>query len=378
MPLSDAFFYPALIKRKEENRYRQLYKSNRKHGIYVKRAGKTYISFSCNDYLGLSHHYKVTFAAMKALWRHGAGSGASRLITGNHPEYASLENLLATLKHRPRALVFGSGYLANIGVISTLTNRHDLIIADKLCHHSMMAGAKLSQARLLRFSHNDMASCERLLTRHRHLYRNCLILTETIFGMDGDRSPINTLINLAKRYSAWLLTDDAHGYDLALQKRKSIFYEKHIELGTLSKAIGSYGGYVCAEPDVIDYLINFAGSFIYSTALPPATIASAYAALRLIHHKPQLAVTAWQRSALFTRLLGLPEAQSAIVSVIIGNERRTLFASDVLKKRGFLVHAIRPPTVAVGSSRLRFTFSARHTEKHIRKLVQAMNEEHIL
>lgn len=353
------------------NQLRSLNTCTRQNSQHVIQNGKKLLSFSCNDYLGLSTHPLVTRAAQNAIKKYGTGSAASRLVTGNIPIYKEIEELLARMKGTEAALVFGSGYLTNIGVIPALVGKGDLIISDKLVHASLIDGCKLSGAKLLRFTHNSSASCERILRTHRNKFKNCLIITDTVFSMDGDIAPIDALYNLAEKYDAWLMTDDAHGLGVIAKPSN---YKAHIQMGTLSKAVGGYGGYVCAQKIVIDYLVGAARSLIYSTALPPATLAANIAALKIIISDKTLSEKAIENAVLFTKLLGKPDAVSAIVPLIIGDEIKTILAAQILENNGFLVSAIRPPTVPRGTSRLRFAFSALHKTKDIERLVAVIKE----
>lgn len=347
----------------EQSRRRTLTASAREKGCKVTRKGKKLISFSCNDYLGLSHNKAVKAAAMKATAKYGSGSGAARLVTGNHPLYSKLEAGIAKWKGMKAALIFGSGYLANIGIIPAVTGKDDLIIADKLVHACLLDGARLSGAKLLRFRHNDVADCERLLTAHRKEHTNCLIVTDEVFSMDGDTAPLAALAKLAEAHDAWLMADGAH----SLGKPAA---PTDIYVGTLSKAFGSYGGYVCAKKEVIDYIANHARSFMFSTALPPAAIASAQAALDIITRKPKLSLKPIENARIFTRALGLPEAQSPIVPLIMGEDKKAVDAATKLAKAGYLAVAIRPPTVPEGTARLRFAFSAKHKKSDILKMAE--------
>lgn len=349
---------------------RELKESGRVDGVHVKRVDKEYISFSCNDYLGLSQHSKVLEAARTALEEFGAGAGASRLVTGNHPLYAELEAALAAYKGTESACVFGSGYLANIGAIPALVGAGDLIIADKFIHACMIDAARLSGATLMRFAHNNIDHCRMLLEENRGDYHHCLILTETVFSMDGDRAPLETLGKIAQEFDAWLMTDDAHGLGVLPQQRAA-----DIQMGTLSKAAGSYGGYVCGSKTLIDYLKTAARSLIYSTALPPATIAASIAALKIIADNPELVAKPLAHARQFTSLLGLEPAQSAIVPVILKENDKALAAAKLLEDRGFLVAAIRPPTVPEHTARLRFAFSALHEPAHIEAVAAIIKEQ---
>jgi len=362
MPNLDKLAEEYIKKQGDLHLLRSLKTTQRQQGAYVIRGGKKYISFSCNDYLGLSHHKDVIGAAMASLKENGSGSGASRLVTGNTPLYEKLESKLAEIKNTGKALIFGSGYLANIGTIPALVGRGDLIVADKLVHSCLIDGSQLSGARLVRFEHNNVQKCEAALKKHRKEYGNCLIITDHVFSMDGDIAPVDDLFKLAKKYDGWLMTDDAHGLGVISEKHKSV---PHIQMGTLSKAIGAYGGYVCASAVVINMLINKSRSLVYSTALPPSVLASALAALEIIEHDKDLCSKPLEYARYFTSLMGLSDAISPIVPVIIGDAKKALEISDKLEKEGFLVSAIRPPTVPKGTARLRFTFSAAHNREDI-------------
>lgn len=335
------------------------------------RDGKELISFCCNDYLNLSHRPEVRRAAIAAIETYGAGAGASRLVTGNHPLYAELEARLARMKGTEAACVFGSGYLANIGIIPALMGRDDLIVLDELSHACMHAGTRLSGATALTFRHNDADDCRALLAAHRAKHPKCLVLTERVFSMDGDVAPLARLTLLAREFDAWLMTDDAHGFGV-LDAGHDHGLDVPLQMGTLSKAVGAYGGYLCAARPVVELIRNRARSFIYTTGLPPSVVAAAIAALELMETEPGLVGAPLRKARLFTSLLGLPEAQSCIVPVILGEERRTLAASEALKEAGFLVIAIRPPTVPAGTARLRLTFAADHRDEDIERLAQCV------
>jgi 8-amino-7-oxononanoate synthase len=343
-------------------------------GIWAERDGRRLLSFSCNDYLNLSQHPDVIAAALEATARYGVGAGASRLVTGNHPLYAALEARLARLKGSEAACVFGSGYLVNTGIIPALVGTDDLILVDELSHACVRAGAKLSGAAIQLYRHADTAHAEELLVGHRAGKKRALIATDGVFSMDGDLAPLDALARLAQRFDAWLLADDAHGLGVVGGGRGSSFangnagVEVPLQMGTLSKAVGAYGGYLCASRVVIDLMHTRARTFIYSTGLPPPVIAAATAALDLIEREPAYAAEPLRKARRFARALNLPEAQSAIVPVIVGDTDAALKASELLRDEGFLVVAIRPPTVPVGTARLRFAFTAQHPDADIERL----------
>lgn len=348
---------------------RRLTETERVGAVRVSRRGREYVSFSCNDYLGLTHHPEVVTAAREAVERYGAGAGASRLVTGSHPLYAELESLLCQMKGTERALVFSSGYMANVGTIPALVGKGDLILADRLCHACMWDGAKLSGATILRFGHNDVGLCRSLLKLHRGTSERCLILTETVFSMDGDRGPVDELGELAREHDAWLMTDDAHGLGICPPRPADV------QMGTLSKAVASVGGYVCGSSELIAWLENRARTLMFSTGLPPASVAAAAAALRIIRDTPELRARTLENARRFTAMLGRPPAESPIVPVVLGEPERALAASEMLERHGLLVVAIRPPSVPPGTARLRFAFSAMHEPEPI-ELAATLLKEH--
>jgi 8-amino-7-oxononanoate synthase len=352
---------------------RALAETVRADGIWVERAGKRLLSFSCNDYLNLTQHPAIKQAAIAAIEKYGAGSGASRLVTGNHPLYAELEARLARIKQTQAAVVFGSGYLANAGIIPVLIGRDGLVLADELSHACLFAGAQLSRGKVLTFRHNDVAHARELLAVNRAAHDHALIVTDGVFSMDGDLAPLAELLALAQQHDAWLMADDAHGLGVVGGGRGSSYVgNTHIpvplQMGTLSKAVGAYGGYLCASAPVIDLIRNRARTLIYSTGLPPAIVAAAIAALDLIEREPAYAALPVQKAKAFTKAAGLPEAQSPIVPVIIGEEEATLAASRLLADEGFLAAPIRPPSVPAGTARLRLTFTAQHPDAEIARL----------
>jgi 8-amino-7-oxononanoate synthase len=352
---------------------RTLVETTREDGVWTMRNGRRLLSFCCNDYLNLSHHPAVKKAAIEALQRYGAGSGASRLVTGNHPLFAELEARLARLKGTEAACVFGSGYLANTGIIPALIDSDDLVVIDELAHACLWAGARLTRGTVVAFRHNDVAHAEALLTEHRAKHPRALIATDGVFSMDGDLAPLAELSALARRFDSWLMSDDAHGVGVLGGGRGSSFVDGAkldipLQMGTLSKAIGAYGGYLCASQAVIDLIRNRARTLIYSTALPPAIAAAAIAALDVIESEPDTIARPVAKAKAFTRRAGLPEAQSTIVPVIIGEAEDAVQAARLLEGEGFLVVAIRPPTVPAGTARLRLTFSAAHPDAEVGRL----------
>ncbi len=362
----DAFATRTLDALAQQNLRRTLSETARQEGPWLLRDGRRMLSFSCNDYLNLSTHPAVVAASVAATQTFGTGAGASRLVTGNHPLYAALEARLARLKGTEDACVFGSGYLANIGIVPVLAGRDDLVLVDELAHACLWAGSRLTRGAVRPFRHNDVAHLEALLKAERGAHRHALILTDGVFSMDGDLAPLADLSALAARHDAWLMTDDAHGIGVlgggSGAVRAAGSPAVPLQMGTLSKAVGGYGGYLCASRPVIDLIRTRARSFIYSTGLPPGTVAAALAALDVIEADPAYAVLPLEKARRFTRAAGLPEAASPIVPLILGEAGAALAASRLLAEAGYLVAAIRPPTVPDGTARLRFTFTAQHPD----------------
>ncbi len=351
---------------------RELAEAARFAGAEVLRNGSRLISFSCNDYLNLSTHPQIITAAVAATRQYGAGAGASRAVTGNHPLFAELEAKLAALKHTEACLIFGSGYLANSGIIPALMTGQDVIFIDALAHACMWAGAKLAGARVEIFAHNDMSDLAARLATERPRHRHAMILTETVFSMDGDRAPLTQLAELAYAHDAWAMTDDAHG--LGVVPTEPAAGRIPLQMGTLSKAAGGYGGYLCAGADVVALVRNRARSFVYTTGLPPGSVAGAIAALDFMAREPEYCALPLQKARRFTLALGAREAQSPIVPIIIGESEAAMAASRRLQAEGFLVSAIRPPTVPEGTARLRATFCAAHRDEDIDRLAALLRQ----
>jgi 8-amino-7-oxononanoate synthase len=363
----EAFARAHLARLDEGSLRRRLAPTARSAGTMASRAGRELVSFSCNDYLGLASDPRVVAAAQEAAGRYGAGAGASRLVTGSHPPLHALEERLAAHKGKEAALVFGSGYLANLGIVPALAGPRDLILIDALAHSCLWAGARISGAELVRFRHNDVEDLRRLAGDHRARHRHALILTERVFSMDGDRAPLEAILAVAEAHDAWTLVDDAHGLGVVEPGARA-----PLEMGTLSKTLGSYGGYLCASRAVIDLMTSRARSFVYTTGLPPASAAAALAALAIVEAEPERAARPLALARRFTARLGLPEAESPIVPVLVGEAEAALALSAALEAQGFLVVAIRPPTVPAGTARLRVAFSAAHDEDQVDALADAL------
>ncbi len=347
---------------------RRLVETERIGSGRVRRGGKEYVSFSCNDYMGLTHHPEVIAAAREAMERHGIGAGASRLVTGSHPLYAQLESLLAEMKGTERRArlqqrIHGECRDHTGPRRSGRPHRCRPTLSRLLVGRGAALGATVH-----RFDHNDVGHCRELLEANRGAFERCLILTETVFSMDGDRGPVEELGELAREFDAWLMTDDAHGLGVCPSTPADV------QMGTLSKAAGGLGGYVCGSTELIAWLENRSRSLMFSTGLPPASVAGAAAALRIIRDDPDLRVRPLANARRFAAALGRPPAESPIVPVILGEPERALAASAMLEKYGLLVVAIRPPSVPPGTARLRFAFSALHEPEPIDRAAALLKE----
>jgi 8-amino-7-oxononanoate synthase len=348
----------------------------------VGRGGRDYVDFSSNDYLGLSSHPALVAAARAALERYGVGAGASRLMSGDLRIHHALEEEVASFKGTEAALVFNSGYQANTGIVPALLERHDVVFADHLCHASQLDGALLSRAKLLRFRHNDPGHLAHLLERHRGAFRQALVMTESVFSMDGDRAPLAVLLDLCRRYRCLFLVDEAHATGVfgpqgrGCVEAEGLAGQVDLVMGTFSKALGGFGAYLAASRTVVDVLVNSARSFIYSTALPAPVIAAALAALRLCAAGETRGEELLRRSAGFREALRAngwaAGGQSQIVPVIVGASERAVALSEDLAARGYLALPVRPPTVPEGSARLRFSLTAAHGERQLTDVVEAL------
>jgi len=358
-------------------------------GPEIEIDGRRLINFSSNDYLGLANDPRLRKAAIVAIKEFGVGAGASRLISGTQSPHVRLEQALATWKGTEAALCFSSGYAAALGTIPALVTKGDVIVLDKLCHASLIDGAKLSGAILRVFPHNHLRKLESHLewAQREHAGKRILIVTESIFSMDGDRVPLRELVELKKRFDALLFLDEAHAIGVigrngrGLAAAENVSEDVDVQMGTLSKALGATGGYICGARDLIEWLINRARSFIYSTAPPPAIAAAALTAVDFLSSPEgeERRLLLWKRSRLMQQLLPdnqwkkkRDDASSAIFPWIVGDEKVVLDLASALQGEGFLVPAIRYPTVAKGTARLRITVTASHEENQIRLLCEAI------
>ncbi len=361
------FYAKSLQDQKDKNLYRQLIESDVVDATTIKRGKKNLISFCSNDYFGLSQNPSVKKSAINAINKYGVGAGASRYVTGNNSLYSKLEKQIAKMKNCDDAIVFSSGYASAIGMLPALVCEGDLIVADRLIHSSLIDASKLSGARLMRFLHNDVTHAHKILKENRSKFKKCLIITETVFSMDGDVGEIAELLKLANEFDAILVSDAAH--DLFLQKNSPA--KNHLQIGTFSKAIGTLGGYVAGEKNLVEYLRNFAKSAIYSTALPPCILAASLTSLKIIEKK-NLGKKALENAQYFCQLMNLPKPQSAIVPIILGDSKKVLEIAKKIEARGVLISAIRPPTVEAKKARLRITFLSEHKKFQIKNLAQIL------
>lgn len=370
---------------REQGLYRTLRRVDSTQGTRIQIGGRTLVNFSSNDYLGLTNHPALREAAIRAVEKYGAGSGAARLICGSLTPHHDLEDILAAFKGTEAALTFSSGYATAIGTITSLVGKDDLIIVDKLAHACIVDAARLSGAKLRVFAHNDLDDLEHILKWANSASRpaspsgRILIVTESVFSMDGDHAPLRELADLKEKHGAWLMVDEAHATGLYGANRRGLAEELgvagriEIQMGTLGKALGASGGHICGSQKLIELLINRARSFIFSTAPVPAAAAAAAAGVRLIQSNEgeQLRHALWDRVASF---IGQPSPfPSAILPVIVGDEMKAVELAAGLRERGFFVPAVRFPTVARGAARLRVTVTAAHATEDINAFKAALD-----
>ena len=390
---------------RQQGLFRQVRRVDSPQSPRVEVEGRTLLNFSSNDYLGLANHPMLKEAAMKAVERYGAGAGASRLISGSLAPHEELDEAIAGFKGAAAALTFSSGYAASVGTICALLGRNDIIVLDKLVHACIVDAARLSGAKIRVFDHNDPADLERKLrwaaersaggtapagkhprsartaTRMEHVRKpQSLVVTESVFSMDGDQAPLREIVDLKDKYGAWLMVDEAHATGLygvngrGLSEELGVSERIEVQMGTLGKALGSSGGYICGSGALVEYLINRARSFIFSTAPVPAAAASATAGVRLV----QAAAGRERRETLWRRVSEAgSNLKSAIVPIMIGDETKAVETAAALREQGILIPAIRYPTVARSKARLRLTLTAAHTEADIGELLEALRRLNI-
>ena len=371
-----------LQQRSQQQLYRSRLVVETPQGVHTHIDGKDYLAFCSNDYLGLANHPDIVEAFHKGLDNFGAGSGAAHLITGHSRAHHALEEELAAFLQRPRVLLFSTGYMANLGVMSALLGRGDRVFADHTNHASLLDGARLSGARLLRYRHNDADDLETRLQNA--AAGELLVATDGVFSMDGDVAPLPQLADTASAHGAWLMVDDAHGLGVTGPGGRGTVAQAGLELeqvpilmGTLGKAFGTFGAFVAGSEELIETLIQEARTYIYTTAPPPALACATRVALRLVQQDD------WRREQLQQLLkrfrqgaeqlgLALCDSHTPIQPLITGTAAEALRLSRALREQGILISAIRPPTVAEGQSRLRITFSAAHSEQQVDRLLAAL------
>ena len=380
---------PELEQRREQHLYRRRTTLQSPQGTHVRIAGRSCLSFCSNDYLGLANHPDVIHALQQGAEKFGAGSGASHLISGHSTAHQHLEEALAEFTHRPRALLFSTGYMANLGVISALASSEDRLFADRLNHASLIDGSLLSRARLQRYHHGNMNDLRRRLNQRPGRQGQDFIISDGVFSMDGDLAPLPEMAAIAAEFRAWLMVDDAHGMGVLGpegQGTSACFHlgvqKLPILVGTLGKAFGTFGAFVAGSQELIDYLIQFSRTYIYTTAIPPAIAHATLTSLRLVREE------AWRREWLQqlcrrfisgARQLELPVPDrptgsllAPIIPLLIGDSEQALAVSKTLAEQGMLISAIRPPTVPRGSARLRITLCANHQPEHIDRLLECL------
>ncbi len=351
-------------------------------GGKIRIGDRTYLNFSSNDYLNLARHPDVVAKAAEALRAAGCGATASRLLTGTLTWHDELEQKLARYKGYPCALLFGSGFLANVGTIPALMGRNDYVFADKLVHASIVDAIMLSRAKLCRFRHNDVEHLEQLLKKSETSGRR-LIVTESVFSMDGDLAPLQDIAHVAQRHGAMVMVDEAHATGVFGPKGGGLVREWGLEpminigLGTLSKAFGGYGGFVACSESMRAFLINHARSFIYSTALPPSVVGAALGAMQMIEESCDLGAQLLKNAAVFRNRLqeaGLNTGNSAsqIIPIMVGKNSKALAISKKLREQGIIGVAIRPPTVPQGTARIRLSVTLAHTREDLEHVGQVI------
>ncbi|OMH40139.1 8-amino-7-oxononanoate synthase [Desulfurobacterium indicum] len=357
---------------KGKNLYRQLKTIERAERVYVYIDGKRYINFSSNDYLSLAFDAELNAKHQNCLKKWPAGSGAARLVTGNFSIHEELEKKLAEIKKTEAALLFSCGYMANLGILSSLLGEKDAIFSDELNHASLIDGCRLSKAKVFIYKHRDTNHLKELLKKNRDKFETIAIVTDSVFSMDGDIAPLDELLKLAKDYNAYLIIDDAHATGVIGNSSLDFFNlkptKRTIIMGTLGKALGTFGAFVASTKEMKEFFTNRARTFIFTTAIPPHIACMTLENLKEI--QPRM-VRLRKNIYLFSKLTGI-KSQTAIFPLIIGDSGEALKISEKLLKKGFIIPAIRPPTVPEGTARLRITIAAGHSEEELRKLAETI------
>lgn len=377
------FIFDELRSLKEHALMREYRTVESAQGPYIQIKGKSYLSFCSNNYLGLADHPRIKQAAIAAINQYGWGTGASRLVAGNMTLHEELEKKIAEFKGTEAALLFPTGYMANVGALCALVGREDIVIGDKLNHASIIDGCRQSGATFRVYPHNDVSQLESLLQRS-SIYRRRLVVTDSVFSMDGDTAPLPKIAEIAQKYDVILMIDDAHATGVFGQQGKGMIEHYGLEgkvdiiMGSLSKAIGSIGGFIAGSKGLIDFLKNKARSFIYTTALPPAACAASLAGLILIQEDTSHIDKLWENikylKSQLSKFISNIAGESPIVPIIIGSAEDALSISKRLYEKGILIPAIRPPTVPLGTSRLRISLMATHSKEDINRLIDTMKD----
>ena len=375
---------PALERRRQQHLYRQRQTLDTPQGVEITVDGTPYLSFCSNDYLGLADHPELVSALVEGARRFGVGSGAAHLITGHSVAHQALEEDLAEFTGRPRALLFSTGYMANLGVASALLGRGDTLVEDRLNHASLIDAAQLSGAKLVRYRHTDMDSLARRLDGVSS--GDALVATDAVFSMDGDCAPLADMQALCRRHDAWLLADDAHGFGVLGEQGRGWFAEQlgegdgnTILMATLGKALGTFGAFVAGSDDLIETLIQQARTYVYTTATPPALAWATRTALRLVRESDDLRahlrdLIEYFRAGAAQLDLPLMVSSTPIQPLLVGEVGRALELGEALRRHGILAGVIRPPTVPEGAARLRITLSARHTPEQVDRLLEVLGK----
>lgn len=378
------FLNETLLSLERANLKRQLRTVQSSQGREIVIDGKKALNFCSNNYLGLADDIRLRQAAMEGIAQYGLGSGASRLICGNMKPFEELEQSIARFKGAESCLVFSSGYMANQGIIASLFDRADIVFSDRLNHASIMDGILLSRAEWKRYPHRDIDALEAMLKESKG-FKKRAIITDTVFSMDGDIAPLDRLVSLAKEYDAWLMVDEAHALGVLGENGRGaaehfgIEKQIDIQMGTLSKAVGSYGAYCCGSKNLMEYLINCSRSFIYTTALPPAIVAASLKALQIIQQEPHRRQKLWENTkhlAQGLRDLGfnILQSQTPIIPILTKDSVVAVKFSKKLFEEGVFIQAIRPPTVPQDTARLRLTVMATHTREDLDFLLDRLSK----
>lgn len=367
---------------KRENLFRSFCHIESAQGPRIILDGRRVINMCSNNYLGLADHPLLKEAAKNIIDEYGVGCGASRLVGGNNILYRELEGRLAIFKETEAALVFTSGYAANIGILQGISGKIDIIFSDRLNHASIVDGIILSRVNFKRYPHKDFKALEDMLSKEDRAKKK-LIVTDTVFSMDGDIAPLPDIVELAERFNAMVMVDEAHATGVLGKDGKGALShfglkgKAQIQMGTFSKAFGGFGAFVCGAKELIEFLINTSRSLIYTTALPPSVLASNIAALKIVESEPAIRQRLWEnveyfKKGLLSHKFDISESATPIIPILLGDNERTMNFSRMLLEEGVYIQGIRPPTVPKGSSRLRITVISTHTREDLDKALEAI------